>query len=129
MRKFVLSLFLAGLLIVPAVAQSTIFIVRHAEKAGDDDNDPDLSEIGRARAETLARILKDAEITAIYTTEFKRTQQTAAPLAKILGLNVTTVSGKDSAELKSKLHDSHGNILVISHSNTIPELIKGLGIA
>jgi broad specificity phosphatase PhoE len=128
MRKFVLLLLLTGLLVASAVAQSTIFIVRHAEKAGEGGNDPDLSEIGRARAETLARMLKDTEITEIYATGFKRTQQTAAPLAKILGLHVTTVSGKGSAEVIAKLRESHGNALVVSHSNIIPELIKGLGI-
>ena len=45
--------------------------------------DPDLSDAGRARAESLANVLKDAGITAIYATELKRTQQTAAPLARL----------------------------------------------
>src|SRR6266446_2098902 len=69
-----------------ATAQSTILIVRHAEKA-DATKDPDLSEAGRARSEGLAKTLRDANITAIYATEFKRTQQTAAPLAKALGIS------------------------------------------
>ena len=49
-------------------------IVRHAEKAASDGKDPDLSPAGRARAEALVRILKDSGITAIFTSEFKRTQ-------------------------------------------------------
>ena len=76
----------------PAAAQHTVFLVRHAERADTTPGaarrwptDPDLSDAGRARAESLAAALKDAKITAIYTTEFKRTQQTAAPLAKALG--------------------------------------------
>ena len=111
-----------------ATAQSTIFIVRHAEKA-DATKDPDLSEAGRARAEALAKTLRDAKITAIYATEFKRTQQTAAPLAKALGLTVTTLPAKDNAALIAKLRASTGNALIVGHGDTIPDLIKALGIS
>ena len=111
-----------------ATAQSTIFIVRHAEKA-DATKDPDLSEAGRARAEALAKTLRDANITAIYATEFKRTQQTAAPLAKVLGITVTILPAKDNAALMAKLRASNGNTLVVGHGDTIPDLIKALGIS
>ena len=111
-----------------ATAQSTIFIVRHAEKA-DATKDPDLSEAGRTRAEALAKTLRDANITAIYATEFKRTQQTAAPLAKALGITVTTLPAKDNAALIAKLRASNGNALVVGHGDTIPDLIKALGIS
>ena len=111
-----------------ATAQSTIFIVRHAEKA-DATKDPDLSEVGRARAEALAKMLKDANITEIYATEFKRTQQTAAPLAKVLGITVTILPAKDNAALLAKLRASTGNALVVGHGDTIPDLIKALGMS
>ena len=111
-----------------ATAQSTIFIVRHAEKA-DATKDPDLSEVGRARAEALAKMLKDANITAIYATEFKRTQQTAAPLAKALSITITTLPAKDNAALIAKLRASNGNALVVGHGDTIPDLIKALGMS
>jgi len=111
-----------------AMAQSTIFIVRHAEKA-DATKDPNLSEAGRARAEALAKTLKDANITAIYATEFERTQQTAAPLAKALGISVTTLPAKDNAAFIAKLSASTGNVLVVGHGDTIPDLIKALGIS
>jgi broad specificity phosphatase PhoE len=127
----------ASLLLVLAVfvlfvsataAQSTIFVVRHAEKAESGGNDPDLSEAGRARAESLAKMLKNANITAIYATEFKRTQQTATPAAKALGLALTIVPAKDTVTLSAKLRDLHGNALVVGHGNTIPDLIKALGV-
>lgn len=111
-----------------ATAQSTIFIVRHAEKA-DATKDPDLSEAGRARAEALAKTVRDANITAIYATEFKRTQQTVAPLAKVLGITVTILPAKDNAALIAKLRASNGNALVVGHGDTIPDLIKALGIS
>ena len=74
-------------------------------------------------------MLKDKNITAIYTTEFKRTQQTAAPLAKSLGITVTTLPAKDNAPLVAKLRSLNGNALVVGHGNTIPDLIKALGIS
>ena len=75
------------LLLVPAFtarAELIVVIVRHAEKASGKSDDPSLSEAGRARAEILLRILRDSEISAIFTTEFKRTKETAAPIANTL---------------------------------------------
>jgi 2,3-bisphosphoglycerate-dependent phosphoglycerate mutase len=127
-KRFVFCCLLLSVLVATATAQSTIFIVRHGEKT-DSSNDSDLSEAGRARAEALAKMLKDKNITAIYATEFKRTQQTAAPLAKTLGVTVTTLPAKDNAALIAKLRSLNGNALVVGHGNTIPDLIKALGIS
>jgi broad specificity phosphatase PhoE len=117
-----------------AAAQS-VFIVRHAERADTAGGgpatmgaDPDLSAAGRARAESLAAALKDAGITAIFTTEYKRTQQTAAPLAKALEIEATIVPSKDAAGLAGKVSAASGNVLVVGHSNTVPDLIKALGV-
>ena len=129
MKRFILVLLLSGLFVTATAAQSTIFFVRHAEKAGSGGDDPDLSEAGRARAESLANTLKDAGLSAIFVTERKRTQQTAAPLARTLHLDPAIVPAKDSAALIAKLRASSGNVLVVGHGNTIPDLIKSLGIA
>ena len=110
-----------------AAASPIIFVVRHAEKAAD-GNDPDLSAAGQQRAEGLARILKDAEITAIFTTEFKRTQETAAPTAKELHISPTVMPANEIPALVEKLRDLKGNCLVVGHGNTIPDLFKALGI-
>jgi phosphohistidine phosphatase SixA len=135
LKSIALALLVVLLSAVPAVAQSTIVLVRHAERADSAPGtsptmaaDPDLSDGGRARAESLATALKDAKITAIYATEFKRTQQTAAPLAKALGLSVTIVTSKSAPELIKRLKTTKGNVLFVGHSNTVPEIIKGLGV-
>jgi len=127
-KRFALCGLLLSMLVTTATAESTIFIVRHGERA-DSSNDSDLSAAGRARAEALAKMLSDAKITAIYATEFKRTQQTAAPLAKALGITVTTVQLKDKDALVAKLRALNGNALVVGHGNTIPDLVKALGIS
>jgi broad specificity phosphatase PhoE len=125
----VLALFLSLFVSVSiASAQPVVVIVRHAEKAANDGKDPDLSAAGRTRADALARILKDSGITAIFTSEFKRTQETAAPTATSARVTSTVVAAKDTAALVAKLHQLNGNALVIGHGDTIPNIIKELGI-
>ena len=124
--KLVIALVLLG----SAVAKGApiIFLVRHAEKARGGGNDPELSVAGGRRAEALARMLKDAELRAIFTTEFKRTEETAAPLAKATNITPTMVSANDMQALVEKLRAAKGNALVVGHANTIPEIVKALGI-
>lgn len=134
MRRLLLSvmfLFVA----VSATAQQTVFVVRHAERAdtvagGSPTmaSDPDLSEAGRARAQSLATALKDAKITAIFVTPYKRTQQTAEPLAKALGLQVTAIGPQDAAGLIEKVKAASGNVLIVGHSNTVPDILTRLGV-
>lgn len=119
-----------------AVAQPVVFVVRHAERsdagspaAGMMAADPGLSATGHARAEALADVLRDANITAIYVTEYRRTQQTAAPAAKARGLTPIVVPAKDLDTLVTKLRASAGNVLVVGHSNTVPEILERLGDA
>ena len=124
---------------VTAIAQApspTIFLVRHAERADAGKtgptmtgSDPDLSAAGHERAKALAVVLKDAGIKEIYTTELKRTQQTAAPTAAASGLTAKTMPANDVAGLVAKLKAASGNVLVVGHSNTVPEIIKSLGVS
>ena len=119
---------------------TTVFLVRHAEKESAPPQDPALTEAGRARAEELARILKQSGIKAIYTSQFARTKLTAEPLAKELGIeamviplradpsNPREVSKQSLAEIVEKIHGREGEAsLVVGHSNTVPEVIKMLG--
>jgi broad specificity phosphatase PhoE len=128
MKRSLISILLLGLFISGAVAQPTIFIVRHAEKTTSGGDDPQLSDAGRTHAKSLAKMLKDAGITMICATEFKRTRETAAPLAKVLGITVSTLPSKNTAALVSTLRQRKANALVVGHTNTIPDLIKALGI-
>src|SRR3954464_3301384 len=103
MKTFTVLLLCCVLFACPTIAGPTIFFVRHAEKATTGGDDMDISEAGRGRAESLATVLKDAEISAIYTTEFRRTQQTAAPLAKAIHVEPSVIPAKDGAALLAKL--------------------------
>ena len=115
-----------------ATGQGTIFLVRHAERAdtaaGTTTPDPSLSDAGRARAVSLATMLKDAGITAIFVSEFRRTRETAAPLADALGIVPTVVAQNDVKALLSRFASIAGNVLVVGHSNTLPMIIEALGV-
>ena len=128
MKRLAVILSISLLVAAAAGAAPVIFVVRHAEKATAGNDDPDLSVAGRKRADALARILKDSQITAVFVTEFKRTRETAAPTANAAQVVPTVVSANDTAALVAKLRASKGNALVVGHGNTIPNLMKALGI-
>jgi broad specificity phosphatase PhoE len=105
----------------------TVFLVRHAEKASS-AKDATLSSEGRKRAECLTRTLGDAGIQVIFATGFVRTQETAKPLARKLGLKAVTVEYRDTAGLVEKLRTmSDKTALVVAHSDTLPAIIEALG--
>ena len=110
----------------PAAPESVFFLVRHAEKA-DQSEDPPLTEEGRARARTLAAMLRDVGVEMIHSSDFERTRDTGAPLAKKLGLGVTLYDPNQLPELATALLSSPGRHLVVGHSNTTPELVELLG--
>lgn len=109
----------------PPPVENTIYLVRHAEKA--DGQDPSLTLIGRARAEILAQELEDAGLTGIYSTDYKRTRETAAPAAKATGLPVIRYDPRSLESFASMLRNTPGTLLVVGHSNTTPELVDLLG--
>jgi broad specificity phosphatase PhoE len=102
-------------------------LVRHAEKASDDD-DPPLTDAGLARAAALEHALEDAGIGAIYVSDFTRTRQTAAPLAKRLGLEVQLYDPDRSEEEARRIVAAHPGetILVVGHKPSVPRMVNEL---
>ena len=112
----------------PAFSAVTVFLTRHAERAGEMGEDPPLTPGGRERAELLARMLTDAGIREIFVTEYKRTQETAAPLARKLQIAPRQLAGKENGPLVKAIRGmKRGAALVVGHSNTLPAVIAALG--
>ena len=128
MKHLALILSITLLFATYANAAPVVFIVRHAEKASTGGKDPDLSVEGQKRADRLAHILKDSQIASVFVTEFKRTQETAVPTARAAHVTPTVVQANETGALVEKLRAVTGNSLVIGHGNTIPDLLKALGI-
>ena len=114
----------------PAWAQRAVFVVRHAERA-DQSRDSGLSAAGQARSAALARHLRDAGVTAAFVTDLQRTQQTAAPLAEMLGLKPVAMPAAPTQAMVERIRRDHaeGVVLVVGHSNTVPEVLELFGHA
>ncbi|MBQ5948865.1 histidine phosphatase family protein [Massilia sp. ST3] len=122
-----LTLALAILLPCAAMAEPTIiYLVRHGEKAAV-GQDPELTPQGQARARNIATILGRAGITAIFSTPYARTQQTAKPLAASLALEVQSYDPRAPKALVEKVRTIQGPVLVVGHSNTLGELVTLFG--
>ncbi len=103
-----------------------VFLVRHAEKI-DQSRNPALTEAGHRRAKALAETLQGAKIDHVHSTDFLRTRDTAAPLAKKLGLKVNLYDPRDLPSLVKSIGRSGGRHLVVGHSNTTPKVVELLG--
>lgn len=124
---------LAVLLIAAPAQAQTVVIVRHGEKVAP-NGDPDLSAAGQARAQALAHALADARVSVVLATPLKRTQQTAGPAAKAVGVPVVAVSfdGGDAAHVarvaaQARQAPAGATVLIVGHSNTIGDIARALG--
>lgn len=100
---------------------TTFILLRHAEKGSDDPKDPELKPEGVERANRVVKMLGKTSVDAIYSTTFKRTRNTVAPLAKEKGLEVFTYEAFKVQEIEKMLEKHAGGTVVISgHSNNIP---------
>lgn len=128
------SLVCFGVAVISGCSTTTIILVRHAERGP--GSDPPLLPAGQLRAEALVDVADRAGISAIYTTEFLRTQQTAEPLANHLALTPTLfpVGGDVPQHVQDLVDHIMANqrgktVLVVGHSNTVPAIIAKLGIS
>ena len=143
----------------PSVAQPNnrtdelpvLVLVRHADKAAQPADDPTLTAAGAKRAQDLAATLRNAGVTAIITTQLRRTRETAQPLATALGVVPEVVSVgqralvsnpvtgaqlppevvSERAEyiklLERAVRGRSGVVLVVGHDWSAPGLISSLG--
>ncbi len=109
----------------------TVVLVRHAETESSTHaaGDPALSDAGRERAHALAHMLADAGVSALFATEFERTQATLAPLAEACRLDVAVVPARDPEQLVARLRALPAGALAVvaGHSNTVPAVARALG--
>ncbi|HKU93292.1 MAG TPA: phosphoglycerate mutase family protein [Sphingomicrobium sp.] len=125
--KLILTLIaaLAAAVAQPAIAADTVYVMRHLQKA--EGADPPLSAEGAANAQALATRLANSGIKAIFATSTARAMQTGEPLAKALGLAVTTYDPRDPAALVKAASTVDGAVLIVGHSNTVPDIVARFG--
>lgn len=106
---------------------TTFILVRHAETTGGGAN-PNLSAAGQARAEILRDMLSPLTLSAVYSTNFNRTMQTAQPVATSKGLPVLQYDPIDPEALidPALVNFPKGIVLIVGHSNTTPAFINAM---
>ncbi|GAB3689317.1 phosphoglycerate mutase family protein [Spirosoma flavus] len=113
--------------LLTACSTTTVYIVRHAEKVSEADT-TDLSPAGHERAKALADVLVSKGIDSIFTTPTRRTRQTAALLAKQLGITMVDYPSRPNDAIVKRINQIRSKtVLVVGHSNTILDIAKGLG--
>ncbi len=125
-----MKLFNVSLILILSIIQSDIagfeqhiYLSRHAEE-NHDKQDPGITEKGRARAQWIAEFLKKKSIEVIYSTDYQRTRETAAPLAKLINQTVVYYNPRSLSQLAGKLINEGKTSFVVGHSNTTPFLVK-----
>jgi len=109
-----------------------IVLVRHAEKAPAPPDDVPLSDAGRERARALSEALATTALDAIVTTHYRRTRETAGPVAAAARLTPVVIRAGDDAaahgrQVAASVRRGGASVLVVGHSNTVPAIIAALG--
>ena len=107
-------------------APQTIYVIRHFDTP-EGVKDARLTERGEARTQALVRWFAGRKLAAIYATPFARTRQTAAPLARERGLKPIDYDWADAARLVAAVRGQPGDVLIVGHSNTVPEIVERFG--
>ena len=140
MKKYLRKLLLAACLLLVSACTTTnnynttenssnvlsIYLVRHAEKTKERP-DPGLTEEGNERALELVKILQDKKLTAIHSSDYIRTKETARPTAEFFELAIQLYDPRDLPAIAKTLKEQSGSHLVVGHSNTTPQLVELLG--
>ena len=117
----------AGMTATANEQHCVVYLLRHGEKDTLPEGDPALSAAGQQRAEQLARVLQDVPVSRIYSTDYRRTRQTVAPLAAQKNLPVLIYNPRDLPGAAAALCREVGVAVVAGHSNTTPTLVALLG--
>ena len=127
-RLFLLGLIAAmsGCTTVPTPPQPVYYVMRHLHTPAG-ERDPDLTAQGQVAAGRLPELFARERPAAIYVSSFKRTQQSAAPLAARLGLTPIVYDPADTAGLVARVRAGPFPVLIVGHSNTVPDLVQQLG--
>ena len=98
----------------PIVEAATFYLVRHAEKELEGD-DPALSKAGYERADRLAAILSTVKFEAIYSSDTRRTRDTAAPTANAANMDIKIYNPRELTDFAQEFSDKAGNYLSLIH--------------
>jgi broad specificity phosphatase PhoE len=124
MFKYLLGCCLLALSNFSFAEQQTWYFVRHFEKQLGDN--PSLTETGSARAAALAVFFSDKPLKHVYSTDYYRTLETAAPVTALKNLSMQLYNPRNLAEFAAHITPLD-QVLVVGHSNTTPQILRLMG--
>lgn len=107
-------------------AVTQIYILRHTEKVDEDAENPKLSKLGVQRARYWKSVLQNVDVQRIFTTDFDRNIQTAKILGEDYSINPEIYYPLSFDVLKFINEVKGQHVLIIGHSNTIPDMVNRL---
>ncbi len=108
-----------------ACASPSFYVMRHLQKA--EGPDPALSEVGRQKAQNLPYVIDDPRPRAIYVSATRRARETAAVAAENFGITPQEYDPRDTPALLARVRRERGPVLIVGHSNTVPDIVAALG--
>ncbi len=105
---------------------TTYYFIRHAEKVRTDttNKNPNLTEVGKSRAQNWSSVFKDVTFNKIYSTNYNRTIQTAKPTAKDKNLEIQFYDPRKLFNEDFKQKTIGKTVLIVGHSNTTPQFVN-----
>ncbi|WP_310556590.1 phosphoglycerate mutase family protein [Flavobacterium sp.] len=101
------------------------YLIRHAEKV-DNSKNPELSDLGKIRAENYKNLFSEIKLDYIYSKDFIRTTNTVNPTAIEKKLEIIKYIPKDLDIENLKKVTLGKNVLIVGHSNSTPDLVNRL---
>jgi broad specificity phosphatase PhoE len=107
---------------------TTYYFIRHAEKDRSDpeNSNPSLTDSGQVRAQNWMRVFNDVALDAVYSTDYNRTQQTAAPTAASKSLKIQSYNPSNLNDSIFSAATRGKKVLVVGHSNTTPSFVNAV---
>jgi broad specificity phosphatase PhoE len=128
-RRFILAGLIAlaaGCATSPPAGPPGVYVMRHLHTP-EGERDPDLTAEGQRVAALVPNWFAGEQVRAIYVSDYRRTRQTAAPLAARLGLTPIVYDPRDTPALIARVRAGPLPALIVGHSNTVPDIVAQLG--
>ncbi|MFN4146741.1 MAG: phosphoglycerate mutase family protein [Runella sp.] len=123
------GLYLVLLFVFSSCYTHKIYVVRHAERLDKSEDSP-LSAQGFARANALKDTLQNVRIDSVFVTQYLRTRQTAELTFQAKNLSPAPYPAHPTSVIVARLQRlKNKNALVVGHSDTVLEIVKGLGVS
>jgi phosphohistidine phosphatase SixA len=118
-----LAILMAATLSATTATAQTVIVVRHADRAAEDD----LIAAGLQRAQDLKASLAAAGVTLVITSDTKRARLTGAPTAQAAHAQTQELADPVAIAAAVRAAPPTSTVLVVGHSNTVPKIVQALG--